>query len=131
MTPDEIKELKQSLAAFDGYMPLEVSIRTEECHLLEPGGMLLADFNSANMCSADDDARCRAVMKIINALPSLLAEMERIEELVTENERLKAENLKLRKISCYVPARVYIESQEKAGYPNYIHTAPAAERTER
>ena len=38
-----------------------------------------------------------------------------------ELARLKEENLRLRKIAAYVPARVYLQAKEDAGYGDAIH----------
>ena len=41
-------------------------------------------------------------------------------QLADSLERLNADNLKLRKIAAHVPAKIYIQAKEKAGYASIV-----------
>lgn len=45
---------------------------------------------------------------------------EAINELRDENDRFRAENDRLRKISAYVPAGVWIKAKQSAGFGNVV-----------
>jgi len=84
-------------------------------------------------CSICDCTIRKEQMELGDGTPAPCPECGRIAAEM-EVERLTRENERLRKVAAYVPARVYIEAQEKAGFPNFIRpctgVAEAAEALE-
>lgn len=85
--PADLEQLRKAAKAFNGQTPLIASVSEDVCHLVDAEANQIADFTTLRMSPKSDDARCRAVAKIVNAMPSLLDE---VEALRREVERLES-----------------------------------------